>query len=463
MGRINFFILVVGAAVALIGYRLGQLTVVKHADYVKAAQAQQQSQSAVTIAGRGTIYFADGHSVAAANGPGGSRLYPLNTLAAQTLGFVGYNNNGRAGQYGIEGYYDVELTSGHDLVLTIDKNIQEMAEAKLAAVLKKWNSPSGAIIIEDPQSGAILALAASPSFDPNHYRDYGLKHFTNPAVQAVYEPGSSFKPITMSAAVDSGAVTPDSGYEDSGAVQSGGYTIKNFDEQAHGWQTMRQVLEHSLNTGAIFAEQKTGDDNFLNYVVGFGFGQKSGVDLPGEVGGNIANLYTGYKTNFLTAAFGQGVAVTPIQLVNAYATIANGGKLLQPRLVKRVIAKDGRVTDSRTKIIGQPVKDGTARQLQTMLVDVVDKGFDKARITGYDVAGKTGTAQIPAPGGGYLEHDQFIHNFVGFAPAYDPRFVALIKMDRPKGIKFAADSLSPVFGDIARYLIRYFNIPPSRK
>jgi len=225
---------------------------------------------------------------------------------------------------------------------------------------------------------------------------------------------------------------------------------------------MRQVLEHSLNTGAIFTENQMGDDAFLNHVVGFGFGQKTGVDLSGEVAGNISNLYSGRKVNFSTASFGQGIAVTPLHLINAYSAIANGGKLMWPHLVKEIVYPNGTKTEIQPKIIGSPITEDTANQLRSMLVDVVDKGFDKARISGYDVAGKTGTAQIPDGKGGYLANDQFIHNFVGFAPAYSPRFTILIKMDKPKGIMFAADSLSPVFGDIARFLIRYFNIPPTR-
>ncbi|MEK7151763.1 MAG: penicillin-binding transpeptidase domain-containing protein, partial [Patescibacteria group bacterium] len=259
-----------------------------------------------------------------------------------------------------------------------------------------------------------------------------------------------------------GAVRPDTTYNDTGEVNIAGYTIRNFNEKSNGIQTMRQVLEKSLNTGVIFAQEKTGNDQFLNYVVNFGFGQKTGVDLGGEVSGNIANLYSGRKINFLTASFGQGIAVTPLQLINAYAAISNGGKLMKPYVVKEIIRSDGSSITTKPVVLGAPIKEQTSVEIKTMLVDVVDKGFDKARINGYDVAGKTGTAQIPDPSGGYLEDEQFIHDFVGFAPAYSPKFVILIKMNKPRGIKFAADSLSPVFGDIARYLIRYFNIPPTR-
>lgn len=431
------------------------------------------------------------------------RFYTEGALAAHVLGFVGFDGNQRVGQYGIEFSYDDvlsgemktqnvldnktysdilkllkfwkkgedknaknqdnETANGNDIVLTIDQNIQSMAELTLYNVLKKWSSPKGSVIIEDPNTGAILAMASSPSFDPNNYSAYELRDFINPNVQEVFEPGSSFKPITMSAAIDTGALTPNTTYNDTGEVVVGGYTIRNFNEKANGIQTMRQVLEHSLNTGAIFAQEKTGDDAFLNYVVGFGFSQKTGVDLGGEASGNISNLFSGRKINFLTASFGQGIAVTPLQLANAFSAVANGGKLMRPYLVKEIIRPDGTAVATKPQVLGAPITEKTSAQLKSMLVDVVDKGFDKAHIKGYDVAGKTGTAQIPDPaGGGYLDNDQFIHDFVGFAPAYAPRFVILIKMERPKGIKFAADSLSPVFGDMARYLIRYFNIPPTR-
>ncbi len=317
--------------------------------------------------------------------------------------------------------------------------------------------------MQDPQSGAMLAVATSPSFDPNSYSQYAFEDFTNPIVQKIFEPGSTFKSITMAAAIDSKAVTPDTTYNDTGEVHFGSAVIKNYNEKGNGIQTMRQVLEHSLNTGAVFAETKTGHDHFLNYVVNFGFGRKTGVDLSGEVGGDIGNLYRYRDVNFATAAFGQGIAVTPLQLINAYSAIANGGKLMQPYVVKEIIHPDGSKTDTVPKIIDTPIKESTATQMKAMLADVVEKGFDKARVSGYDIAGKTGTAQIPDGKGGYLEHDQFIHDFAGFVPAYSPRFTMVIIMNQPKGIKFAADSLSPVFGEISRFLIHYFEIPPTKK
>ena len=435
-------------------------------------------------------------------GKGVDRFYPNDSMAAQSLGFVGFDGYDRVGQYGVEAFYDTILSGqertldwlgnrtysriselvksfidkskeeksisaitddshgGDSLVLTINKDIQILAESKLEALLKKWSSPSGLIIVQEPKSGSILAMAGSPSFDPNRYDEYNLGRFINPTIQELFEPGSSFKPITMAGALDKGKVAPDTTYNDIGQITEAGFTIKNFDEKAHGTQTMSQVLEKSLNTGSIFAQRKLGNDDFLNYVVAFGFGQQTGVDMPGEIKGNISNLYSGRDINFMTASFGQGIAVTPLQLVNAYSAIANGGKLMQPYILKEMIKPDGSSIKTEPKVLGQPIAEKTSLQIKSMLTKVVDNGFDKARIPGYDVAGKTGTAQI-SENGEYGE--DFIHSFVGFAPSYNPRFVILIKMDKPKDEKFASNTLTPTFAEMVKFLINYYQIPPTRK
>ena len=465
--RLYFFVLCLIAVTGGISYRIFTLTVIRHAAFAQSSQSQQAGLSSALV-GRGSIY-AQNHTgeekkLLATNHKteeGTERVYPQGLFAGQLLGFVGFQGHDRVGQYGIERSYHESLQE-NDILLTIDPTIQSYVETSLSNVIKKWSAQGGSIIVQEPYSGAILAMASSPSFDPNNYSRYDFDNFLNPAVQEQFEPGSSFKPVTMAAALDSKSVTPYTTYEDSGAVTIGSYTIKNFDEKTHGLQTMRQVLEKSLNTGTIFAQRKTGDDEFLNYIVGFGFGQKTGVDLPGEILGTVANLYQGRAINFATASFGQGIAVTPIQLISAYSAIANGGKLMRPFVVKKILHADGSVAETKPKVLGAPINEKTSAQLVAMLTSVVDRGFDKARIAGYDVAGKTGTAQIPDKDGGYLEDKQFIHNFVGFAPSYEPRFVVLIKMDRPQGITFAADSLSPVFGDLAGFLIKYFKIPPTR-
>lgn len=423
------------------------------------------------------------------------RYYPNASLASDVIGFLGYDGNNRSGQYGIESFYDkdlfgtkdptalagvtdtlLSLIPGYspasnsmsaatarpkDVVLTIDKNIQDFVEDKLDTLLKQWSATKGSIIVQDPITGKILAMVDRPTFDPNAYASADQSTFLNSNLQEIFEPGSSFKPFTMAAGLDSGKVTPQTTFEDTGSVQIAGYKIKNFSDKVFGKSTMTQVLEKSINTGVMFVENAIGDDTFLNYIINLGFGQRTGIDLPGEVNGDVTNLYAGRKINFLTASFGQGIAVTPLQLINGYSAIANGGKLMRPYIVEKVVGEGGNEVATKPEILGIPFSEKTATKLKTMLVSVVDVGFDKARITGYDVAGKTGTAQIPAKGGGYLA-DQYIHSFAGFAPAYNPKFVILIKMDKPQGITFAADSLSPVFRDIAAFLLQYYNIPPSR-
>ncbi|MCC6934339.1 MAG: penicillin-binding protein 2 [Candidatus Yanofskybacteria bacterium] len=419
------------------------------------------------------------------------RSYPAGMLAADAIGFLGYGQNGREGQYGVEASYETELsgrlrsgggwnigaqlgklfgrssTSAEerddrplDVELTLDATIQAYAQTVLDGVLKKYQAASGVLLVQDPTSGRMLAMADSPSFDPNRYGSFPVASFMNGAL-VPFEPGSSVKPFTMAMGLDLGKITPSTVFDDQGPVQIDGYTIKNFNEQSFGKVTMTKVLEKSINTGVMWVETLIGNDAFLKYAVDLGFGQRTGIDLPGEASGDISNLYSGRRINFLTASFGQGLTVTPLQLVNGYSAIANGGKLMRPYVVGAVVDELGNRTETKPEMIGTPFTAKTAAQLRTMLTSVVDNGFDKARIPRYDVAGKTGTAQIASPTGGYLEK-QYNHSFVGFAPASDPKFVILIKMEKPQGITFAADSLSPAFKDMALFLLNYFNIPPTR-
>jgi cell division protein FtsI/penicillin-binding protein 2 len=417
------------------------------------------------------------------------RYYPNNSLAAHVVGFVGINEGKKIGQYGLEGYYEDELkgkvgsltgekdTSGHwipslnqklepaqdgsNLILTIDQNIQFKAEKELAQAVERWQANGGTIIVMEPKTGAIRAMASLPSFDPNEYSKVeDIDIFLNPAIQKVYEPGSVFKPITIAAGLDSKLISPETTYQDKGQVRIKGSVITNVDGKAHGLQTMTQVLEKSLNTGAVFVQQKIGQDIFSDYVQKFNFGQLTGVDLTGEVKGDIFNLFSGREINLATISFGQGITVTPLELIAAVGAIANEGKLMRPFLVEKVIKPNGEEVVSQPKVIRDVISSGTSRDLTRMMVSVVENGFGKpAKVPGYDIAGKTGTAQVPDfEKGGYSE--EIIHSFVGFAPAFNPEFVILIKLDKPKGIRFAADSVSPVFKRLAEYLLNYLEIPP---
>ncbi len=408
-----------------------------------------------------------------------SRFYPEGGLASSVAGFLGFQDKIRKGQYGLEEYYEPWLSGqvgfknflsqvgfgsstnqGSSLISTIDKNIQFFAETKLKELVEKWQALAGSVIIQDPKTGAILAMADYPNFDPNKYFNYSLEEFINPNIQNPFEPGSSFKTITMAIALEAGAVTPGTRYFDSGEVKILSATIRNYDLKSHGWQTMTEVLEKSINTGAIFAMRRVGQDKFLEYLEKFEFGNKTDIDLAGEADGNIKNLYTKREINFATASFGQGIAVTPLQLVNAYSAIANEGKLMRPYVIEKIIKPSGESVAIKPEVIGEPISSETAKTLTSMLVSAIDNGsIKKARVSGYEIAGKTGTAQEAKPEGGYS--DFFIHNLVGFGPAQDPRWTILVKLDRPKGVETAAVSLADTFGDIARFLVNYYGIPPS--
>jgi len=393
------------------------------------------------------------------------RFYPFRELASQIIGFTAPTDNNYipTGRYGLELYYNEELSgkmgsingdniteavAGEDLYLTIDSNIQTQAEEVLNKLVDKYSADRGMVIVQNPKTGAILAMGATPGFDPNNYGEYRLANFLNPAIETVYEPGSVMKIITMSAGLDAGKLTPNTTYYDSGELKLDGFTIKNWDKKAHGRTTMTEVIEGSLNTGAAYAQSLIGKDLFYNYLTRFGFGETTGIALPGEVGGSLRNLEGDSRdVNFATASFGQGVSVTPIQLINAVSSIANGGVLMRPYLL----------ADKEPEVMRRVVSEKAAKQATDMLVSAVSKAT-VAAIPKFDVAGKTGTAQIPIKGG-YAE-DKFIHTFVGFAPAYDPEFTILIRIDNPYGAPLAGLTVVPSFRDLAEFLLNYYNVPP---
>lgn len=420
------------------------------------------------------------------------RFYPFGVLASQVLGFFGPEGDKKAGRYGVEKIFNEELEGtqgelrgekdgfgyiistikkfiepakdGADIYLTIDPNIQFAAEEKIKKAIERWSAEAGSVIVMEPATGKILALANFPTFNPNEYsKEKEPKVFSNAAIQEVFEPGSVFKPFTMAAGLDTKALSPSTVYTDEGEVKIGGYTIRNFNNRAFGKRTMTEVLENSLNTGAVFAQRAAGKSVFKNYVKAFGFGEKTGVDLPFETAGNILNLDSGREINYATASFGQGISATPLELITAISAIANDGKLMKPHIVDKIVSKDGAELKIVPEIVRQAISPLAANQLTAMLVSVVRNGFDKARISGYFIAGKTGTAQIPdLENGGYLD-GVFIHTFVGYAPAFNPRFAILLKIDKPKGITFAADSLSPIFKELTEYILNYYEIPPDEK
>ncbi len=423
---------------------------------------------------------------------GAARLYPEPGIGGQILGFVSLDDqNQRVGKYGLEGYFDevlrgqagsiqaerdpqgrrlttgsIELTKardGSDVVVTLDRRIQYEACAKLQEAITRFEASSASMVIVDPRDGSLLAMCAVPDFDPSKYRtvkDIGI--FNNPNIFYQYEPGSIFKPVTLAAGLDSGKITPRSTYVDKGEEKIDQFTIRNSDKKAHGTQTMTDVLEKSLNTGTIHVQRLLGKDLFRTYVQKFGFGERTGVSLSTEVKGDVSALKRAGEIFAATISFGQGMAATPLQMAMSYVPLGNGGTMYRPRLVESFLHPDGRKEPVAPQVVGPIISSRTSHLISAMLVDVVENGHGKrAGVPGYYVAGKTGTAQIPNPKGGYLA-DATIGSFVGYLPAENPQFVMLVKIDRPKTVQFAESSAAPIFGEMAKFLVSYLQIPPER-
>jgi len=421
------------------------------------------------------------------------RFYPETNIGSNILGFVGYVGDKQQGRYGLEEFFDQELTGspgsikierdakgypiiindreynkaddGSDLILTINRSIQFMACQKLNEAVSKHGADGGSVIILEPESGAVLAMCSNPDYDGNNYQAVkDIKDFTNPAIFSQYEPGSIFKVITMAIALDREKITPQTTYDDTGQVIISKYKIENSDRKANGVQTMAQVLEKSLNTGAIFAMRAIGPDLFSEYVKKFGFGEKTGIELFGESKGDIKSLIKKPVGELYaaTASFGQGLAATPIQIAAAFLALANNGIMMQPYIVKEIIKPDGTKTETKPKTVGRIISEKAAAILGGMMVNVVENGHGKkAGVKGYYVAGKTGTAQVPAKNGGY-QAGAHIGSFAGFAPADNPKFVMLIRIDQPRDVEWAESSAAPLFGELAEYMLNYWQVPKER-
>ena len=409
-----------------------------------------------------------------------ARYYPQEELASQVIGFVGGNNNG---QYGIEGYYDEilagkqgvkeekrglnllnfeneEMLNGSDLFLTIDYNIQFQAESLLKEAKKNINIDSGQIIVLKPDSGRILALANFPSFNPNKYsKEANFDIFQNSAVQKIFEPGSVFKPFIMAMALNEGKVTEESSFTDTGFVKIGPDTIHNFDRRVYGTQTMSGILEKSINTGAVFLASLLSHETFNEYLEKMGFNEKTGIDLQGEVYSKNEILKKGSSFGFATASFGQGIEMTPLQLARSFALFANGGRIITPHIVEKIVHGQDEMT---TKPQASPpvISEKVASSVTKMLINVVERGFgNAARIEGYYLAGKTGTAEVPLLNSKGYYTDKTIQSFIGFGPALKPQFLILVKLDNPKVSKSAL-SAAPIFKKLSQYIINYWQLPP---
>ncbi len=428
--------------------------------------------------------------------PESFRFYPGGELASQLVGFVGSDGNQQKGMYGLESFWERELKgesgqltqegdsrgrwisisdrqlqpaqNGASLILTINRTVQFEVEKILKRAMEKFSADSGTVIVMDSKTGKILAMANQPSFDPNDFsKTEDISTFSNPAISESYESGSVFKAFTEAIGLDTGKISPTSTYVDTGIVSEAGYSIRNSDLKANGLQTMTQVLEKSLNTGVIYIEKLVGNKLFADYVKRFGFGQKTGIDLPGELAGNTVNLNDSKTTiNFFTAAFGQGIAVTPLQLAAGYGALANSGMLMKPQIIDKIQYADGRIEQIEPQEVRQVVSKATADQMGSMLRSVVTDGHGKrADVPGYLVGGKTGTAQVAKTGSKGYEVGMNIGSFGGYAPinsaANDPQFVVLVKIVNPKGVEWAESSAAPTFGQVMKFLLEYYKVRPT--
>jgi cell division protein FtsI/penicillin-binding protein 2 len=419
------------------------------------------------------------------------RFYPGSTLAAHEIGFLAYNkDNDKVGQYGLERSYNDVLAKSKDeayvnvfaevfsnirdsltsttiqgdLVTTIEPSVQHVLESSLADTVAKWNADGAGGIIINPHTGEIYAMASEPTFDLNDFRTSTPEVYKNQNVESVFEFGSVIKPLVVSAALDVGVVTPETTYNDLGSVTVNKKVINNFDKKGRGLVSIQTVLDQSLNTGMVFIENKLGNDRFRTYMKAYGIGQKTGIDLPSETSGLIKNLESPRDIEYANASFGQGIAITPVEAIRAFSSLANGGYLVTPHIGKEVQYEDGmsktlEFPKSTTPLIKKETSDTITRML-VHVFESYDGGIHK--MDHYSIASKTGTAQIAQEGGKGYYLDRHTHSFFGYFPAYDPKFLVFIYLKNPKQVKYASQTLIPPFIDMTKFLLNYYNVPPDR-
>lgn len=420
------------------------------------------------------------------------RVYPADSTAANTIGLIGFKGDVIAGRYGLESYYEDVLTRTSsamtmnffaelfsdikktvfsdtplqgDIVTTIEPSVQGYLEKILNQTKSKWQSDEIGGIVIDPNTGDIYAMASVPTFNPNDVSNVkNPKVFSNPLVENNYEMGSIVKPLTMVAGLDSNTVVPTSTYDDKGFLVLNGKRIENWDHKGHGIVPMQEVLSQSLNMGSAYIAAKMGKELFSSYFLRFGLGDLTGIDQPNEQKGLVANLRSPRDIEHATAAYGQGIAMTPIATVRALSILANGGKLVQPHIAQRIDYTTGL---SKTIEVAEPVqvvKPQSASDVTSMLVKVVDTALKKGqmKMEHYSIAAKTGTAQIADPVNGGYYTDRYLHSFFGYFPAYKPRFLVFLYHVYPKDVQYASETLTDPFIDMTKFLLTYYEIAPDR-
>lgn len=417
------------------------------------------------------------------------RFYPEGSSAAHLLGFVGSDAKGdNKGYFGIEGYYQgdlkgqtgffkhekdalglpiltgnfftLEAKNGKDLGLNIDRSVQFIVENALKNGIEKYGAKAGSITIMDPKTGAVLAMASLPNYDPLKYFEFPKEFYKNPVVADAYEPGSAFKVLVMASAINEDVVNADTKCDKCfGPISLGGFVIRTWNNKYYPDTTLKDVIVHSDNTGMVFTAKKLGLDKFYEYLKNFGFGQSSNIDLQDESFPDIRDKSSWREIDLATASFGQGIAVTPIQMIKAVSAIANGGKLMEPHVVKELRDEKG-TFEIKPKVVREVIKESSAKIIKEMMVAAIDEGESKwAKPKGFKIAGKTGTAQIPVAG--HYDPNKTIASFVGFAPADDPKFVMLVRYDQPTSSIYGSETAAPTFFEIAKELFNYYKIAPT--
>ncbi len=417
------------------------------------------------------------------------RFYPAQKLAAQTLGFVGFRGDERVGRYGLERYWEDVLKrspNSHysnffaeifssvqafateqgegDLVTTIEPVVEQHLEDSLKEINQVYRPKHVGGIIMDPKTGAIYAMAALPTFDPNEYNTVSDPAvYSNPLVESVYEFGSTVKALTMAAGLDAGVITPKTTYEDRGFVIKSGARISNYDGKARGVVPMQEVLSQSLNTGVSFIVDRLGHERFARYMRAFKLGEETGIDLPNEVPGILSALESKSDVDYASASFGQGFATTPLALTRALSALANDGVLPEPHVVDSIRYESGITKRVWREGVDHVISEEAADTVTTMLTTVVDEALLHGEIKNdhYQIAAKTGTAQIARPGGGYYT-DRYLHSFFGYFPASDPKFIIFLYTVEPQGVEYASQSLARPFAELANFLLTYYDVPPDR-
>jgi len=422
------------------------------------------------------------------------RYYPGASVAARSIGFVGFTDEGTElrGKYGLERQYDdvlfrqnqvrsvnffaelfsdlgglVTNTKQHqsgEIVTTLELSVSQKLDTVLQETNDLYDSKLTGAIIMDPNTGEIVAMNAVPGFDLNDRAGATIDQFQNPLVENLYEFGSTIKALTMAAGLDSGAIVPETTYYDSGELTLDTFTIRNFDGRGRGTVPMQEVLNQSLNTGVSWIVTQMGKEQFRDYFLSYKLGSETGIDLPNEAFGLVDNLNSPRDVEYATASFGQGIAMTPIAVTRALATLGNGGHLVTPHIVKKINFIDGTEREMKYPEGTQVIKPETSEEISRMLTVVVDDALRNGTVAlpNHTIAAKTGTAQIADPvNGGYYD-DKYLHSFFGYFPSYDPEFIIFLYTVEPKGVRYASETLTTPFMDMTKFLINYYSIPPDR-